>query len=75
MLDAANSRGAVFPIVQFQNGLADVLPLPEGEIERTVIVQVLEYLRDIPSATNEAGYVFCTYVPQANRWNSVIWHL
>ena len=50
----AKVRCAAFPNVEIQNGLANALPLRNGEADKAVAVQVLEYLSDIPSAIREA---------------------
>ncbi len=54
MRDLAENRCAAFPCVQIKDGLADVLPLQDGEADKAVAVQVLEYLSDIPAAIREA---------------------
>ncbi len=50
----ARSRCDAFPTVQIEDGLANALPLRDGEANKAVAVQVLEYLPDIPSAIREA---------------------
>lgn len=56
----AADRCAAFPSVQIKDGLADVLPLQDGEADKAVAVQVLEYLSDIPAAIREAHRVLKT---------------
>jgi len=53
----ASARSAAFATVQIEDGLADALPLQDGEADKAVAVQVLEYLSDIPSAVREAHRV------------------
>ncbi len=53
----ASARCAPFPSVRIEDGLADRLPLQDGEADKAVAVQVLEYLSDIPSAIREAHRV------------------
>lgn len=53
----ASTRCAAFPTVDIENGFADALPLRDGEADKAVAVQVLEYLSDIPSAIQEAHRV------------------
>jgi arsenite methyltransferase len=53
----AAARCAAFPFVQIKDGFADALPLRDGEVDKAVAVQVLEYLPDIPSAIREANRV------------------
>ncbi len=55
----ASARCAGFPSAQIKEGLADELPLQDGEADKAVAVQVLEYLSDIPSAIREAHRVLC----------------
>ncbi|WP_298922236.1 methyltransferase domain-containing protein [uncultured Roseobacter sp.] len=50
----ASIRSAAYPCAQIKDGLADALPLRDGEADKAVAVQVLEYLPDIPSAIREA---------------------
>ena len=50
----ASARCAVFPTVQIEDGLADALPMQDGDADKAVAVQVLEYLSDIPAAVREA---------------------
>lgn len=50
----ASARCVAFPSVQIKDGFADRLPLRDGEADKAVAVQVLEYLSDIPSAIREA---------------------
>lgn len=57
MRQAASNRCAAFPNVQISEGLADRLPLHDGEADKAVAVQVLEYLSDIPAAVQEAHRV------------------
>jgi len=53
----ASARCDAFPNVDIKDGLADKLPLQDGEVDKAVAVQVLEYLPDIPSAIREAHRV------------------
>ncbi len=53
----ASVRCAAFPTADIKDGLADELPLQDGEADKAVAVQVLEYLPDIPSAIREAHRV------------------
>lgn len=57
MRTPAASRCKAFQTVQILDGLADALPLKDGEIDKAVAVQVLEYLSDIPAAIGEAHRV------------------
>lgn len=50
----ATARCAAFPSAKIKDGLADALPLRDGEADKAVAVQVLEYLPDISSAIREA---------------------
>ncbi|HSF91185.1 MAG TPA: methyltransferase domain-containing protein, partial [Paracoccaceae bacterium] len=50
----ASARCTAFPSVKIKDGLADTLPLRDGEADKAVAVQVLEYLPDIPAAIREA---------------------
>lgn len=56
----ASIRCAAFPAAQIVDGLADTLPLRDGEVDKAVAVQVLEYLSDIPAAIGEAHRVLRT---------------
>ncbi|QFT57695.1 Demethylmenaquinone methyltransferase [Sulfitobacter sp. THAF37] len=56
----ASARCAAFPTARIKDGLADRLPLRDGEVDKAVAVQVLEYLSDIPSAIREAHRVLRT---------------
>ncbi|GAA6193733.1 methyltransferase domain-containing protein [Phaeobacter sp. NW0010-22] len=60
MRTPAANRCAAFPNAQIKDGLADVLPLHDGEADKAVAVQVLEYLSDIPAAIREAHRVLRT---------------
>ncbi len=53
----AAARCAAFPTVQIKDGVANGLPLRDGEADKAVAVQVLEYLSDIPAAIREAHRV------------------
>lgn len=57
MRTLASTRCAALPSVQIRDGLADALPLQDGEADKAVAVQVLEYLHDIPSAILETNRV------------------
>ena len=57
MRNLAAKRCAAFPSVQIMDGLADALPVQDGEADKAVAVQVLEYLSDIPAAIREAHRV------------------
>lgn len=50
----AARRCAGFAGVQITDGFADAVPLKDGEADKAVAVQVLEYLSDIPAAIQEA---------------------
>ena len=56
----ASSRCAAFQTARIIDGLADALPLQDGEVDKAVAVQVLEYLSDIPAAIKEAHRVLRT---------------
>lgn len=56
----ASRRCAAFPTVEIVDGLADALPLQDGEVDKAVAVQVLEYLSNIPAAIGEAHRVLRT---------------
>jgi arsenite methyltransferase len=53
----ALARCAAFPMVSINDGLADALPLEDDKADKTVAVQVLEYLADIPAAVQESHRV------------------
>lgn len=53
----ASNRCAAFTTTQIKDGLADALPLQDGEVDKAAAVQVLEYLSDIPAAVGEAHRV------------------
>lgn len=53
----AKQRCVEFPSVRITDGFADALPLKDGEADKAVAVQVLEYLADIPAAIQEAHRV------------------
>jgi len=55
----ASARCAAFPWVQIEDGLADKLPIQDGDADKAVAVQVLEYLPDIPAAIGEAFRALC----------------
>ncbi|WP_342076709.1 methyltransferase domain-containing protein [Yoonia sp. SS1-5] len=57
MRSPASARCAAFPTVDIKGGFADELPLQDGEADKAVAVQVLEYLSDIPSAIREVHRV------------------
>lgn len=50
----ASKRCASFATTRIEDGLADDLPLRDGEVDKAVAVQVLEYLPDVPAAISEA---------------------
>lgn len=56
----ASGRCAAFQTVHIMDGLADDLPIQDGEMDKAVAVQVLEYLPDIPAAIAEAYRVLKT---------------
>lgn len=60
MRTPASDRCAGFPTVQIADGLADALPLDDGEADKVVAVQVLEYLPDVRAAIHEAHRVLRT---------------
>ncbi|MCC1494824.1 methyltransferase domain-containing protein [Cognatishimia sp. F0-27] len=60
MRSPASVRCAAFPNVRIVDGSADSLPLEDGEADKAVAVQVLEYLSDIPAAIAEAHRVLRT---------------
>jgi SAM-dependent methyltransferase len=53
----ALERCADHSAVTIKDGLADALPMEDGEADKAVSVQVLEYLDDIPAAMREAHRV------------------
>ncbi|WP_300033563.1 methyltransferase domain-containing protein [uncultured Roseobacter sp.] len=53
----AQARCSDYPSVQIREGLADALPLKDGQADKAVAVQVLEYLPDIPAAVREVHRV------------------
>ncbi len=57
MRSMAMSRCAGYPQVRIEDGVADQLPLRDGEADKAAAVQVLEYLSDIPAALTEAHRV------------------
>jgi len=59
MRTLASARCTTYPNVQIVDGSADALPLQDGETDKAVAVQVLEYLPDIPAAIREAHRVLC----------------
>jgi len=54
MRTPASNRCAALPTSQIMDGMADALPVEDGEMDKAVAVQVLEYLCDIPAAIGEA---------------------
>lgn len=56
----ASSRCAAFQTTEIIDGLADAIPLQDGEVDKAVAVQVLEYLSDIPAAIREAHRILRT---------------
>lgn len=60
MREPASKRCADFPTVSIEDGLADAHPLQEGEADKAVALQVLEYLPDIPAAVREAYRILRT---------------
>lgn len=60
MRSPAAKRSAAFPTARIIDGMADALPLQDGEMDKAVAVQVLEYLPDIPTAIREAHRVLRT---------------
>ncbi|WP_370212466.1 methyltransferase domain-containing protein [Roseovarius sp.] len=57
MRTPASSRCSGYQTVQIIDGLADSLPLQDGEVDKVAAVQVLEYVTDIPAAIGEAHRV------------------
>ena len=57
MRELASARCAAYPSTDIKGGLADALPVRDGEADKAVAIQVLEYLPDIPSAIQEANRV------------------
>lgn len=57
MRKPALERCAPYPAVAIKDGSADNLPLQDGEADKAVAVQVLEYLPDIPAAMRETHRV------------------
>jgi ubiquinone/menaquinone biosynthesis C-methylase UbiE len=60
MRKPAAKRCAAFPSVEILDGLATALPVQDGEADKAVALQVLEYLSDIPAAIREAHRVLRT---------------
>lgn len=60
MRTPASHRCAAFPTARVVDGSADALPFQNGEVDKAVAVQVLEYLSDIPAAIAEVHRVLRT---------------
>ncbi|MBW4707136.1 methyltransferase domain-containing protein [Roseobacter sp. YSTF-M11] len=60
MRTAASLRCSAFQTTEIVNGSADALPLKDGEVDKVVAVQVLEYLPDIPTAIAQVHRVLTT---------------
>ena len=77
MLGLAAKRSAAHENVSFHEGDVTALPVPDGEFDRVLSVQVLEYVDDIPAALAEllrvlrpGGRVVLWDVD----WATVSWH-
>lgn len=77
MLAVAAKRAAGHDNARFHEADATSLPVPDASFERAVCVQVLEYVRDVPSALSEmhralrpGGRVLVWDVD----WATVSWH-
>lgn len=77
MRSAGKDRCAEFGWVDLRDGLADAMPLNDGEADKAVSVQVYEYLPDIPAAVAEAHRVLRPggrLVISDIHFDSWIWH-
>jgi arsenite methyltransferase len=54
MRTPASARCAAFSTATIKDGQADALPIPDGSADKAIVVQVLEYLPDIPADIGEA---------------------
>lgn len=57
MRKLAIERCRDFPNVEFLDGVANLLPLEDGTIDKAVSLQVFEYLKHLPGAVSEAHRV------------------
>jgi len=77
MLTVAAKRAAGHDNVEFHEAEATSLPVPDASFERAVCVQVLEYVRDVPTALRE---MYRALRPGGRMlvwdvdWATVSWH-
>ena len=77
MLAVAAKRAAGHGNVEFHEADAISLPVPDASFERAVCVQVLEYVRDVPTALREMHRVLRPggrMVVWDVDWATVSWH-
>jgi arsenite methyltransferase len=77
MLAVAAQRAEGHENVEFHEGAATALPLPDESVDRAVSVQVLEYVEDIPGALREMHRVLRRggrLVLWDVDWGTVSWH-
>jgi SAM-dependent methyltransferase len=77
MLAVAARRTEGHENVEFHEGGATALPLPDASVDRAVSVQVLEYVDDVPAALREMHRVLrpdARLVLWDVDWATVSWH-
>jgi SAM-dependent methyltransferase len=77
MLAVAAERADGHQNVEFHEGAATALPLPDESVDRAVSVQVLEYVDDVPAALHEMHRVLRPrgrLVLWDVDWGGVSWH-
>lgn len=77
MLAVAAERAEAHPNAEFHQAPATTLPVASESIDRTVCVQVLEYVEDVPGALREMHRVLCPggrLVLWDVDWATVSWH-
>jgi SAM-dependent methyltransferase len=77
MLAVAAERADGHENVEFAEGIATALPLPDGSFNGCVSVQVLEYVDDVPAALREMHRVLAPggrLVLWDVDWGTVSWH-